>query len=249
MRLKINEVKLLPHISVDCVILGFDGEQIKVLLSERAVLSEENPAYPSGKYKLPGDMIGNNESPEDAAYRVLNNYTGRDKLFLKQFEVFGRPGRIKSPNDLLWLEKTTGMQIDRVLTLAYLALVKIDQSEPEDVSETLHWVPVTNLPQLIFDHDDIIRRAIEEVQRELRTEPVGFELLPKKFTIRQLQSLYEVVFDNELDSRNFRKKIRNLKYLIPLEEKEIGVSHKPAQLYKFDQKVFDKHKKDIGFSI
>lgn len=242
-------MKLLPHISVDCVILGFDGTQIKVLLSERDILPQEDVTVSSGKFKLPGDMIGNDESPLDAAYRVLNNYTGRDKLFLKQFEVFGRPGRIKSPNDLLWLELTTGMPIERVLTLAYLALVKIDQSEPEDVSETLHWVTVKQLPQLIFDHDDIIKRAIDEVQRELRTEPVGFELLPKKFTIRQLQSLYEVVFERELDSRNFRKKIRNLKYVVALDEKEEGVNHKPAQLFKFDQKLFDKYKKDIGFSI
>lgn len=242
-------MKLLPHISVDCVILGFDGTQIKVLLSEREIFPQEDITVISGKFKLPGDMIGNDESPLDAAYRVLNNYTGRDKLFLKQFEVFGRPGRIKSPNDLLWLELTTGMPIERVLTLAYLALVKIDQSEPEDVSETLHWVSVKQLPQLIFDHDDIIKRAIDEVQRELRTEPVGFELLPKKFTIRQLQSLYEVVFERELDSRNFRKKIRNLKYLVALDEKEEGVNHKPAQLFKFDQKLFDKYKKDIGFSI
>lgn len=242
-------MKLLPHISVDCVILGFDGTQIKVLLSEREILKEEDTEIPSGRFKLPGDMIGNDESPLDAAYRVLNNYTGRDKLFLKQFEVFGRPGRIKSPNDLLWLERTTGMAIERVLTLAYVALVKIDQSEPEDVDETLHWVSVKELPQLIFDHDEIIERAIEEVQRELRTEPVGFELLPKKFTIRQLQSLYEVIFEQELDSRNFRKKIRNLKYLVALDEKEVGVSHKPAQLYEFDNKLFDKYKKDIGFSI
>lgn len=242
-------MKLLPHISVDCVILGFDGTQIKVLLSEREILKEEDTEIPSGRFKLPGDMIGNDESPLDAAYRVLNNYTGRDKLFLKQFEVFGRPGRIKSPNDLLWLERTTGMAIERVLTLAYVALVKIDQSEPEDVDETLHWVSVKELPQLIFDHDEIIERAIEEVQRELRTEPVGFELLPKKFTIRQLQSLYEVIFEQELDSRNFRKKIRNLKYLVALDEKEVGVSHKPAQFYEFDNKLFDKYKKDIGFSI
>lgn len=194
-------------------------------------------------------MIGNNESPQDTAFRVLNNYTGRDKLFLKQFEVFGTPGRINSPNDLLWLQKTTGLSIERVITLAYLALIKIEQSEPKDESESLHWVPVNKLPQLIFDHATIIKRALEEVQRELRTEPVGFELLPKKFTIRQLQLLYELVFERELDSRNFRKKIRNLKYIVPLEEKEKGVNHKPAQLFRFDKKLYNKYKKDIGFFI
>ncbi|MFC0875226.1 NUDIX domain-containing protein [Saccharicrinis sp. FJH2] len=242
-------MKLLSHISVDCVILGFDGTKLHVLLSERDILPQEDTKIRSGKYKLPGDMIGNNESPQDTAFRVLNNYTGRDRLFLKQFEVFGTPGRIKSPNDLLWLQQTSGIDIDRVITLAYLALVKIDQSEPKDVSENLHWVPVDQLPHLIFDHDAIVKRAFEEIQRELRTEPVGFELLPKKFTIRQLQLLYEIVFERELDSRNFRKKIRNLKYIVPLEEKETGVSHKPAQLFRFDPKLFNKYKKDIGFFI
>ncbi|MFB6318473.1 NUDIX domain-containing protein [Saccharicrinis sp. FJH54] len=242
-------MKLLSHISVDCVILGFDGSKLHVLLAERDILPHEDPGKLSGKYKLPGDMIGNDESPQDTAFRVLNNYTGRDRLFLKQFEVFGTPGRIKSPNDLMWLQHTTSMEIDRVITLAYLSLVKIDQSEPKDVAENLHWIPVDHLPHLIFDHDAIIKRAFEEVQRELRTDPVGFELLPKKFTIRQLQQLYEIVFERELDSRNFRKKIRNLKYIVPLEEKETGVSHKPAQLFRFDPKLFNKHKKDIGFFI
>jgi 8-oxo-dGTP diphosphatase len=242
-------LELLSHISVDCVILGFNGKMLHVLLTERELLQKEDPRIPSGKFKLPGDMIGNDESPQDTAFRVLNNYTGRDKLFLKQFEVFGTPERIKSPNDLLWLQQTSGIEIIRVVTLAYVALVKIDQSEPVDVTENLHWVPVDHLPHLIFDHDAIIKRAFQEVQRELRTEPIGFELLPKKFTIRQLQLLYEIVFERKLDSRNFRKKIRNLKYIVPLDEKETSVSHKPAQLFRFDSKLFNKHKKDIGFFI
>lgn len=241
-------MKLLSHISVDCVILGFDGEELHVLLSEREILKSEQAHVPSGKFKLPGDMMGNDESPQETAFRVLNSYTGKDKLFLKHFEVFGKPGRIKSPNDLLWLKHTTGMEIDRVITLAYLALIKIDQSEPE-VLENLHWVPVNNLPHLIFDHETIIDHAVEMVQKELRTEPVGFELLPRKFTIRQLQQLYEVVFERKLDSRNFRKKIRKLKYIMPLEEKEMGVNHKPAQLFRFDKKLFNRYKKDIGFII
>jgi hypothetical protein len=110
-------------------------------------------------------------------------------------------------------------------------------------------LPLKSLPQLIFDHNLIITHALDTVRKELRSEPIGFELLPKKFTLRQLQNLYEVILGTPLDNRNFRKKISNLEYLIPLNEKEVGVNHKPAQYYRFDKKIYNKHQKDLGFVI
>jgi 8-oxo-dGTP diphosphatase len=241
---------LNPHISVDCVIFGFDSTELKILLVQREKLSSEDSSLPSGLMKLPGNLIEENEDLDKSAYRVLNELTGLDKIYLKQFSVFGNPDRLKIPNDLLWLKTTSGLVIDRVVTVAYFSLVKIDESDPQaHINSNAFWLPVKNLPQLIFDHNQIISNALETVRKELRTEPIGFELLPKKFTLRQLQNLYEVILGTTLDNRNFRKKIGKVEYLIPLDEKEVGVNHKPAQFYRFDKKIYKKHQKDIGFVI
>jgi 8-oxo-dGTP diphosphatase len=241
---------LNPHISVDCVIFGFDSTELKILLVQREKLSSEDPSLPSGLMKLPGNLIEENEDLDKSAYRVLNELTGLDKIYLKQFSVFGNPDRLKIPNDLLWLKTSSGLVIDRVVTVAYFSLVKIDESDPQaHINSNAFWLPVKNLPQLIFDHNQIISNALETVRKELRTEPIGFELLPKKFTLRRLQNLYEVILGTTLDNRNFRKKIGKVEYLIPLDEREVGVNHKPAQFYRFDKKIYKKHQKDIGFVI
>jgi 8-oxo-dGTP diphosphatase len=241
---------LNPHISVDCVIFGFDSEVLKILLIERDKLQDESPEVESGLMKLPGNLIDENEDLNESAYRVLKELTGLDKIYLKQFSVFGSPERLNNTNDLSWLRTTSGMQIERVVTIAYYSLVKIDESDPQaHMNANAIWYPVNNLPKLIFDHNIIIKQALDTVRKELRTEPIGFELLPKKFTLRQLQNLYEVILGTTLDNRNFRKKISNLEYLVPLSEKEKGVNHKPAQYYRFDKKLYNKHQKDIGFVL
>jgi 8-oxo-dGTP diphosphatase len=243
-------IRLNPHISVDCVIFGFDGKYLKVLLIERDKLQEESPAIPSGLLKLPGSLISDTEDLDHSASRVLKELTGLDHIFLKQFAVFGSPDRLSNSNDLLWLRTTSELVIDRVVTVAYYSLVKINDSNPtESLPEKTSWLKVSELPQLSFDHNLIINSALDALRKELRTEPIGFELLPKKFSLRQLQNLYEVILGNRLDNRNFRKKIGKLEYLIPQSEKEIGVNHKPAQLYKFDKKLFLKKRKDVGFVI
>jgi hypothetical protein len=243
-------LNLNPHISVDCVIFGFDSTELKILLVQREKLPNEDSCLPSGIMKLPGNLIDENEGLDESAYRVLKELTGLEKIYLKQFSVFGNPDRLSNTNDLLWLKTTSGMTIERVVTIAYYSLVKIDESDPQaHINSNAFWLPVNKLPQLIFDHNTIIKHALDNVRKELRTEPIGFELLPKKFTLRQLQNLYEVILGTPLDNRNFRKKIGNLEYLISLDEKEVGVNHKPAQFYRFDKKIYKKHQKDIGFVI
>ena len=160
---------------------------------------------------------------------------------MRQFAVFSDPQRLSPPEDLNWLRKTTGnFQIDRVVTIAYYALIKL--KEVNRTPKTI-WCPVEKVPQLIFDHNQIIEKALKILRNEIRTKPLCFELLPKKFTIRQMQNAYESILNETFDNRNFRKRIRNLKFLVPLQEKEKGVNHKPAQLFKFDQKLYQKNKK------
>ena len=238
-------ILLNPHVSIDCVIFGFDAGKLKVLLIERERIP--NSILLGHKLKLPGSLISENEDLDTSAIRTLKELTGLDNIFLKQFGVFGSPHRLRPDEDLEWLRKTSGMNVDRVVTVAYYSLIKV--SESNITSKTI-WLSVNELPELIFDHNRIIIKALELLRREFRIGPLCFELLPKKFTIRQMQDLYEAILDEGFDSRNFRKKIRPLKFIVPLPEKEKGVSHKPAGLYRFDKKLYEKHRKvKSGFDL
>jgi len=236
---------LNPHVSVDCVIFGFHEGHLKVLLIER----EKVPRSHLGghKLKLPGSLISESEDLDTSANRTLKDLTGLDNIYLKQFAVFGSPGRLSPEEDLAWLKKTSGLNVDRVVTVAYYALITISEGY---ITEKTIWQPVSDLPELIFDHNKIITDALDSLRRELRSEPLCFELLPKKFTLRQMQDIYESVLGESMDNRNFRKKIRPYEFLIPLPEKEKGVNHKPAQLYRFDVKLYEKHRKiKNGFDL
>jgi 8-oxo-dGTP diphosphatase len=134
------------------------------------------------------------------------------------------------------------MKVDRVVTVAYYSLIKISDSA---ITERTIWHPVNNLPELIFDHNYIVKEALRNLRNEFRLKPLCFELLPKKFTLRQLQGIFESILNITLDSRNFRKKIRKLNYLIALTEKEKNVNHKPAKLYKFDRHRYEKQEKPL----
>jgi 8-oxo-dGTP diphosphatase len=230
-------MNLNPHISVDCVIFGFDDGNLKVLLIEREKVSNGNGGH---KLKLPGSLISENEDLDTSAIRTLKELTGLDKIFLKQYAVFGDPNRLAPQEDLEWLRKTSGLRVDRVVTIAYYSLIKISDST---ITEKTIWNPINNLPDLIFDHNQIIHGALENLQNEIRSKPLCFELLPKKFTLRQMQNIYESILNLDLDNRNFRKKIQLLDFLIPLNEKEKNVNHKPAQLYRFDKHLYEKNRK------
>lgn len=231
---------LNPHVSVDCVIFGFEAGTLKVLLIER----EKITGMPHGhKLKLPGSLISETEDLDFSANRTLKELTGLDNIYLKQFAVFGSPDRLSPEVDLVWLRKTSGLMVDRVVTIAYYSLIKISESNKTD--RTI-WHPVRELPDLIFDHNHIVKTALVTLKDEIRREPLCFELLPKRFTLRQMQNVYEAILGERLDNRNFRKKIRPLEYLIPLAEKEKNVNHKPARLYRFDKKLFEKNRKIRG---
>jgi len=226
-----------PHVSVDCVVFGFDGEQLKILLIERSI-TEQNELY--NDKKLPGSIILNDEDLDDAASRVLTELTGLKNIYLSQFRSFGGPNRTKNPRDILWLENTMQMKIRRIVTVAYVALIKIDRKILVKSDNTqANWYDLNEVAKmnLAFDHAEIINKGLEHVRHNLDIEPhLLFELLPRKFTVSQLRSLYNTVHQTNSDVRNFQKKVAQMPYVIPLDEMEEGVPHRAARLYKFDKK-------------
>jgi len=232
-----NENIYNPHISVDCVVFGFDGERLKVLLIERSI-TEQNELL--NDKKLPGSIILNDENLDDAASRVLNELTGLKNIYLSQFRSFGSPIRMTNPRDVLWLERTTKMKIGRIVTVAYVALIKIDRKIVFNATDSsANWYDVNDIAnmQLAFDHNLIIENGLQHIRHRLDLEPhLLFELLPRKFTISQLRTLYDVVHQTRSDVRNFHKKVAQMPYLVMLDEVEEGVPHRAARLYKFDKK-------------
>ncbi len=214
-----------------------------MLLLERTlrIKVEKSETTPQTDYKLPGDFISDKEDPNTAATRVLWELTGLKNIFLQQFSVFGSPDRTKKQHDTEWLRQTTGLPIERVVTIAYYALIKIGDSNPSYMNKLrAGWFDVDENIELAFDHTEIILEALKTLRRKLQFEPVGIELLPDKFPIRQVQKLYELILGKELDNRNFRKKVLKAQYIIPLDEKEKEVAHKPALLYRFDKLIFER---------
>lgn len=242
--------ELNPHISVDCVIFGFDGEKLKVLLINRS--KNDTGDKKTVRKKLPGDLIIKKEILEESANRILQELTGLNNIYLKQFGVFDKPERLNTKDDLLWLHKSSGLEIERVVTIAYYSVIDIRLSQKTRLSMAFNaqWIPVDEVPELIFDHNEILRTGLDTLRREFLTEPLCFELLPDKFTLNQLQRVYETILGFDLDNRNFRKRINKLKYIVPLNEKQTGVSHKPANLYGFDREKYIQLKKEhTGFVV
>lgn len=233
-----------PNLSVDCVVFGFDGTSLRVLLIEKELINGQGEM--SHKYKLPGDLIIKMEDLHGAAERVLTELTGLSSIFLQQFAVFGEPKRISDPEDISWLEETSGISISRVVTTAYYSLIRIDKSKVKNaIKNNASWHELSQLPELAFDHASIIEEGVKSLQMAVRHEPICFELLPQKFTLRQTQTLYEAIFAAKLDNRNFRKKLLKAPYIEALDEKEDGVAHKPARFYKFNIKKYIKSRTDV----
>lgn len=229
-----SENKYNPHVSIDCVVFGFDGEKLKVLLIERSI-NEQNELY--NDKKLPGSIILNDENLDDAASRVLTELTGLKNIYLSQFRSFGGPGRTKNPRDILWLENTMQLKIGRIVTVAYVALIKIDRKiQVKSDNTQANWFDLNEVycMNLAFDHAEIIKKGLEYIRHNLDIEPhLLFELLPRKFSISQLRSLFDTVHQTNSDVRNFQKKVAQWPYVVALDELEVGVPHRAARLYKY----------------
>lgn len=208
-----------PALTVDCAVFGFAGAGLQVLLIRRAVAPFE------GAWALPGGFVRMEEDLEAAARRELQEETGLRDVYLEQLYTFGEPGR--DPRG-------------RVVSVAYYALIRPDQHparSDSDASEAA-WFEVEALPELAFDHPRILETAWERLRGKIRYQPVGFELLPKRFTLSQLQALYEAILGRGIDKRNFRKKLLSFDFLVPLEQFTAG-AHRPARLHRFDRRKYD----------
>lgn len=218
-------------LTVDCVVFGLDESDLKVMLIQRDLTPFR------GKWALPGGFVRVDESLEDAARRELQEETGLEKVYLEQLYTYGELGR--DPRE-------------RVVTVAWYALVRLSDHRVQAATDARDaaWFGLHDLPRLAFDHDRILKAAHQRIQGKVRYEPIGFELLPKKFTLTQLQKLYEIVLDRTLDKRNFRKKILRLGVLQELDEVETDVAHRAARLYRFNQKRYrEMAKQGVNFEI
>lgn len=227
------------HLSVDCVVIGFDGKQLKVLLINRA--GEDNGEV-YHDMKLPGSLIYVDEDLDEAAKRVLFELTGLKSVKLVQFKAFGSKDRTSNPRDVLWLEQTMQLKVERIVTIAYLSLIKIDRTLDKNLDgHGACWVALKDVKKLAFDHNRIIRDALTYIRHYVEFNPsLLFDLLPRKFTASQLRILFELIYGKTVDVRNFHKKIVMMEYVVPLDEKQQGVAHRAARYYKFDRKIYHK---------
>jgi len=207
-------------VTVDCVVFGLDSD-LKVLLIQRG---GEPFAH---SWALPGGFIHADESIDAAAQRELSEETGLKSVFLEQLYTFGEVDR--DPRG-------------RVISVAYFALVKLSDHKVRAATDAadVGWFSVTDLPTLAFDHEQILYAALTRLKGKVTYQPIGFELLPKKFTLSQLQEMYEIILDRSLDKRNFRKKILGMELLEELEEVQQDVAHRAARLYRFDERKYKR---------
>ncbi|MBB4034269.1 ADP-ribose pyrophosphatase YjhB (NUDIX family) [Dysgonomonas hofstadii] len=227
------------YVSIDCVVFGFDDEHLNILLVRR---NDEKV----NDLKLPGSLIYDREDVDDAAHRVLFELTGIKQMPLRQFRCFASPDRAK-PDDIRWMDTEYQPNIDRLITVAYLVLCKIDR-KLNNISKYKQtaWCPVNKIPQLPFDHNEIVKVSLEEIRRWIEHDSaIVFELLPTKFTISQLHRLYEAIYNKKIDIRNFHKKVLAMPHVVALEEKQKNVSHRAARLYKFDRKTYNKFRTNL----
>ncbi|MBU3822472.1 NUDIX hydrolase [Flavobacteriaceae bacterium XHP0103] len=209
-------------LAVDCIIFGFDDEDLKVLLIQRDFEPEK------GKWSLMGGFLKQSETLDEAAARILHDLTGVHDVYLEQLYTFSQVDR--DP-------------VERTISTSYYAIINIE-SHNEELIENYNakWFSLSKVPDLIFDHNAMLDKAIKRLRRRTSINPIGFELLPEKFTMRQLQKLYEAILDKALDKRNFINKINSLDILVKLNEKDMTSSTKGSFLYMFDQEKYDEKK-------
>lgn len=207
-------------VAIDCIIFGFDDGKLKLLLLKR----DFEPA--KGELSLIGGFVKEDESLDEAAARILNNLTGLSDIYMEQLYAYGEVSR--DPGE-------------RTVSVAYFAVLKIQDLDPEHVEKHgAHWCPIEQLPKLIFDHNSMVDKAMRRLRRRAKSQPIGFELLPKYFTMPQLQRLYESIYQRKFDNRNFRKKALAMGIFKKLNEKDKSSSKKGAYLYGFDEKKYNR---------
>ena len=210
-------------VALDGIIFGFDRESLKLLLIKRDFEPEK------GKWSLMGGFLRNEESLDKAASRIVSQLTGLKNVYLEQLYGFGEVDR--DP-------------VERTISIAYYSLINIHDHDRELVKKySACWFPVNALPDLIFDHNKMVKAAKRRLRYKAARQPVGFELLPEKFTLPELQQLYEAIYETELDKRNFRRRILAMDVLVNTGEKQKAYSKKGAYLYKFDK---DKYQKQLS---
>jgi len=236
---------MIPNISVDCVIFGFDFKKLNVLLVEREMIDKKTGKVLIKDHTLTGYHIREDEDLDRAASIVLKDITGLDNIFLQQFAAFGQLDRVSSKKDDMWLKYINLGFAERIVTVGYLALIDSTKVSVKPKEKKVEWFPVDIVQnmELAFDHKHIFVKALEALQQKVKIEPIAFELLPEHFTLSQMQKLYESILGTRFDKRNFRKKISQMHYIIPLKKKQKGVPHKPAQLYLFSREVYEKTRK------
>ena len=215
-------------VALDCIIFGFDREKLKLLLIKRDFEPEK------GNWSLMGGFLKKNESLDEGAGRILHTLTGLKNIYLEQLYAFGEVDR--DP-------------VERTVSVAYYALIDIHKHDKELVeSHSARWFPMDAVPELIFDHEAMVEAAKKRLRYKASHEPVGFELLPEKFTLPELQKLYEAIYNTSLDKRNFRRRILSMDVLAKTDEKQKKYSKKGAFLYRFDQEKY-LEKVDNGDSL
>ncbi len=240
--------KYLRNISVDCLIFGFHENELKILLLH---------AKYAGLWALPGGFILKEEHMDDAAKRVLEQRTGLNSIYMEQFRVFSQPNRSTKKINKQFL-KNVGIELEeswmfeRFITVGYTALVDFTKVQPvaDTFSSACEWFNISNIPEMILDHKEILKKALENLRLQLNYQPVGYNLLPEKFTMPDLQKLYETILDKKLDRRNFQRKIIGTGILKKLNEIKKAVAHKAPSYYKFDLRKYQKAlKAGMGFEL
>jgi hypothetical protein len=218
---KLAERSVMNAITIDCVIFGFDKGSLEVLLIQHG------EGIRKGEWGLPGGWIHENEGIDTAADRLLNDLTGLDNIYLEQLKAFGEPDRFP---------------LGRVITIGYYALVKREDYNIRAgfTASDAKWYKIADVPSLIYDHNEILNYSLTNLRTRVKQAPIGFNLLPEKFTLFELMQLYEEILGVEMDKSNFRRKILRMKLLVALGEKQKDVSHRAAELYEFDPKIYEK---------
>lgn len=218
---KAAERSVMNAITIDCVVFGFDNGSLEVLLVQHA------EGIRKGEWGLPGGWIKKTESIDTAANRILAELTGLDNLYLEQLKAFGDVDRFP---------------LGRVITIGYYALVKREDYNIKagHTAADAKWYKIKDIPNLIYDHNNILEYSLINLRNRVKQAPIGFNLLPEKFTLLALMQLYEEILGLEMDKSNFRRKFLSMKLLLPLNEKQQDVAHRAAQLYRFDEEIYQK---------